>query len=41
MKTLRGEGAAIQWLDSDEPEAEGEAPRMPDGQHRMKSLPSI
>jgi hypothetical protein len=36
MKTLRGKGPAIQWLESEEPEAEGEG--MPDGQRRRKSL---
>jgi hypothetical protein len=38
VKTLRGEGPKIQWLESEEPEAEGEAPGMPDGQRRRKSL---
>jgi hypothetical protein len=37
MKTLRGQGPMIQWLEA-EPEAEGEAPGMPDGQRRRKSL---
>jgi hypothetical protein len=38
MKTLRGGGPAIQWLEAEPPEAEGEAPGMPDGQRRRKSL---
>jgi hypothetical protein len=37
MKTLRGKGPTIQ-LESEEPEAEGETPGMPDGQRRRKSL---
>jgi hypothetical protein len=37
VKTLRGEGPKIQWLESEEPEAEGEA-GMPDEQRRRKSL---
>jgi hypothetical protein len=38
VKTLRGEGPKIQWLETEEPDAEGEAPGMPDGQRRRKSL---
>jgi hypothetical protein len=38
MKTLRGEGPKIQWLEGEAPEAEDEAPGMPDGQCRRKSL---
>jgi hypothetical protein len=38
VKTLRGGGPTIQWLESEGPEAEVETPGMPDGQRRMKSL---
>jgi hypothetical protein len=38
MKTLRGEGPAIQWPEGEEPEVEGEASEMPDGQRRRRSL---
>jgi hypothetical protein len=37
MKTLRGQGPMIQWLEA-EPEVEDEAPGLSDGQRRRKSL---
>jgi hypothetical protein len=38
MKTLRGGGPMIQWLEVELPEVGDEAPGMPDGQRRRKRL---